>query len=249
MSFLKDFWDAFTGKSLAGKFRAIYEPKTEELTLDPDVIAEKLRQLTAVTPAQWGEYALRRDLMYRRLSPEQKPRLIAAANTCGRESAQKLAQTHNVSDAAALAEALGVEVTYVNRPAEVNRFLFAEFVEPNQIRLNQDAISRVEAILEMEAVQAVIPGLQVQQVLLAHELFHFVEERDKNIFTHQKVELASGGLQKRAVITALSEIAAMAFAETLTELPCSPYVMDFLLLLGYQQSGALTLHKSILDNL
>lgn len=61
-------------------------------------------------------------------------------------------------------------------------------------------------------------------VLLAHELFHLVEERHKKeIYTHtEKIELWHVGLcVNRSNVIAFSEIAAMAFAAEITEFP--PY--------------------------
>ena len=58
--------------------------------------------------------------------------------------------------------------------------------------------------------------------MLAHELFHFVEEKYKDeIFTKQeKIRLWSlGPLHNDSTVIVLSEIAAMAFAQAITGIP------------------------------
>lgn len=92
--------------------------------------------------------------------------------------------------------------------------------------------------------------LDIKSLLLAHELFHFVEEKyKKEIFTKQeKIRLWSlGPLHNDSTIIALSEVAAMAFAQAITGIPYSPYVMDVFLVYGYSPEEASGLYEEIME--
>lgn len=84
-------------------------------------------------------------------------------------------------------------------------------------------------------------------VLLAHELFHAVEEQHADeIYTRtEKVELWRKPFSNRSSIACLSEMAAMAFAGELLGLDCSPYMLDVLLVYAYDKEAAWGLYEEI----
>ena len=74
------------------------------------------------------------------------------------------------------------------------------------------------------------------------------EKYKKEIFTKQeKIRLWSfGPLHNDSIIIALSEIAAMAFAQAVTGIPYSPYVMDVFLVYGYSPEEASGLYEEMM---
>ena len=85
--------------------------------------------------------------------------------------------------------------------------------------------------------------------LLAHELFHAVEERHvKEIYTRtERVELWRKPFSNKSTISCLSEIAAMAFAGKLLDLKVSPYMLDVLLVYSYDKNAAWGLYDEIMN--
>ena len=85
------------------------------------------------------------------------------------------------------------------------------------------------------------------EILLAHELFHAVEEQYAGeIFTRtEKIELWRKPFSNRSVISCLSEIAAMAFARQLSGLSVSPYMLDVLLVYSYDKNTSYGLYDEI----
>ena len=86
-------------------------------------------------------------------------------------------------------------------------------------------------------------------MLMAHELFHGIEYRNKKqIFTQtEKIELWRRPFSNKSKILCLSEIAAMAFAKRMTGISCSPYVLDVLLMYCYNEEAAEALYEEILE--
>lgn len=92
--------------------------------------------------------------------------------------------------------------------------------------------------------------LNITSLLLAHELFHYVEEtRKKEIFTrtHQIRLWSLGPLHNDSGIMILGEIAAMAFAQKLVGIPYAPYVMDVFLVYGYSPEEASGLYEEMMQ--
>ena len=90
-------------------------------------------------------------------------------------------------------------------------------------------------------------NIAVEDVLLAHELFHVTEYRKKDsIFTQtEKVELWRKPFSNRSRILCLGEIAGMEFARCLTGITCTPYVLDVLMMYGYDKEAATALYEEI----
>lgn len=141
-------------------------------------------------------------------------------------------------------------MSYPSLPEKADRVLFAEFREPGNISIYMDAVKRAGRWLAAPEVKEILTDrLRVEELLLAHELFHFVEEAHREeIFTKkEKIRLWSlGPIHNDSSIIALSEIAAMAFAQALTDLPYAPYVMDVFLVYGYSPEEASGLYEEMM---
>lgn len=215
--------------------------------VQPRPLGQMMRDLRAVDDLAWGRYAFSRDPLVRLFTEEQKNTLTEKANACGREYARRVAAEYGTRDPLELAARMGMKVSRPDTPKDGMRVLFAEFKVPNKIFLYMDAVNKANASMERPGVRrAVTPELDIERLLLAHELFHFVEEKYKiEIFTRtEKVDLPSlPFLRNRSTIACLGEIAAMAFARELNNLPYSPYLMDVLLTYGYNADTAIRLYE------
>lgn len=200
--------------------------------------------LRALTDAQWGRYAFSREPLEGKFTPEQKDAYTAKANACGAEWADRIAARYGSRDPWAIAQAMGLTVKTPATPAGGGQVLFAQFVQPDEITLFTDCLDKAETMGE-----ALPPRAQLQSIILAHELFHAVEERNLDtIYTHtEKIELWRRPFSNRSSIVCLSEIAAMAFAKRLLGLPFNPYALDVLLVYPYDAAAACGLYREILE--
>ena len=127
--------------------------------------------------------------------------------------------------------------------------IFAQYDEPKEITLFKDCVEKAEELIEKEGLQRFLPDFDLNEVLMAHELFHGIEYRNKKqIFTQtEKIELWRRPFSNKSKILCLSEIAAMAFAKRMTGISCSPYVLDVLLMYCYNEEAAEALYEEILE--
>lgn len=211
-----------------------------------------VQDLCTIEEEAWYKYAFAREPLNGRFTDEQRLDLTRKAIECGREYAKRLMEEQGYRSPEWLAEKLGAVVDYPMMPQNTSRVLFAEFREPNKIHVYMDGVNKGEALRDEPGVRrALTPQLNIPELLIAHELFHMVEERNrKEIWTRTyKIELwAPKPLHNRSTVTVLGEIAAMAFAKTLTGLRYSPYVMDAYLVYGYSPEAASALYEEMMES-
>lgn len=213
-------------------------------------LAQMLEDLTEISPTEWGVYAFSRDPLKARFQGEECRALAEQAIICGRTYAKRVSEEHNSTNPLQILQKLGVKIQFADIPANTDRVLFAEFLEPDEVFVYMDAVDKAEKLME-EGVRKVLTGqFDLQQTLLAHELFHVLEIRDKEeIFTqaYKHPLWKIGPLKNTSKVLALGEIAAMAFAQELCGLPYSVYVIDVLLLYGYSDNEASGLYEEIMN--
>lgn len=205
----------------------------------PEISVEEMaRVLAGLTEEEWGRYAFSREPLEGKFDEEQKKEYTRKANACGREWAERIAGQYGTRSPRLLSEKMGMEVKTMKVPLGGELVLFAQFVQPNEITVFTDCIDKAPAFFERE---------RLMDILLAHELFHAVEEEySKEIYTRtEKVELWRKPFSNRSGIACLSEIAAMAFAGQLVGLDVSPYMLDVLLVYAYDKNVACGLFDEI----
>ncbi len=214
-------------------------------------LVRMLQDLTSISIEDMYAYAFSREPLNGKFDDGQRKSWMKQAVCCGREYAEKICCLYGVRSPEELSAAMGLKVEYPTFPENADRVLFAEFREPGNIKIYMDAVKKAHKFTERPEVKEVLTEqLDIKGLLLAHELFHFVEEKYKDeIFTKQeKIRLWSlGPLHNDSTVIALSEIAAMAFAQAITGIPYSPYVMDVFLVYGYSPEEASGLYEEIME--
>ena len=108
-------------------------------------------------------------------------------------------------------------------------------------------IIKVEAMIREEKLEGLLGNRAVEDVLLAHELFHVTEYRKKDtIYTRtEKVELWKKPFSNRSRILCVGEIAGMEFVRCLTGITCTPDVLHVLMMYGYDKEAGTALYEEI----
>lgn len=220
------------------RLAAIAQP--EAPAADPKEMADYLRGLTDL---QWGRYAFSREPLEGKFTAEQKDAYTRAANDCGARWADRIAERCGSRNPFQIAQALGLKVETPATPVGGGQVLFAQFVQPDEITIFTDCLDKA-----MELGILRLPRDQLERIILAHELFHAVEEQNPDIYTRtEKIELWRKPFSNRSSIVCLSEIAAMAFVKRLLNLPFNPYALDVLLVYPYDANAACGLYAEIRD--
>lgn len=236
----KEAWRRLS-EAFSGKIPSYEAPKYPQIPLE-----EMTQKLAGMTDLQWGRYAFSREPLEGKFNQEQKDAYTLKSSACGREWARRMKQNYGVVSARELARKLNLKVKTPSMPSGGGQVVFAQFVEPDEITIFTDCIKQAGKIVK-ESGCALLEETILMETLLAHELFHVVEEQNAGvIYTRtEKIELWRKPFSNLSSISCLSEIAAMAFAQELLELPYSPYLLDVLLVYSYDKDAAWGLYDEI----
>lgn len=200
--------------------------------MSTDKFVKQIIQLSQQPEALFAHYLLAQDNLYRKIPEEQRDALITKAIASGQAAAQQL-QGQALADF--LAES-GIEVTYVEETSNKTKvsYTLAEIRLPNRITLNRTLIDSGQQLIDHQAgLQSLVERASIAEVLTAHELFHYLENRDQLYTTEKHVHYKIGPFSKTARIHALSEIAATAFAKEFFGLSFSPLLFNPVLLYNF----------------
>lgn len=240
--------------ALIGEPKAPLAALPENRLVIPE-LPEMLGELVGLSDEVYGKYAFSREILRGKIDDTGRSELTLQANECGREYAGRMLTAHGLVKgepkvADKLAAALGMKVLNPRVPTGTDHVTFAQFEAPDKISIFQDGLDKAAELLKDDEVRHVLGDMEIREILLAHELFHGVEEAfRKEIFTRTyKIELwAPWPLHNRSTVRCLSEIAGMAFARELLGLPYSPFVLDVFLIYGYDRVPASSLYQEIME--
>ncbi|EOH87977.1 hypothetical protein [Enterococcus pallens] len=200
--------------------------------MNTERFVSQMIQLSQQKEELFAHYLLAQDNLYRKIPEEQRNSLITKAMASGEAAAQQL-------QGQALADFLvesGIGVTYVEETSSKTKvsYTLAEIRLPDRITLNRTLIDSGQQLIDQQTgLQFLIERASISDVLTAHELFHYLENRDQLYTTEKHVQYKIGPFSKTARIHALSEIAATAFAKAFFGLSFSPLLFNPVLLYNF----------------
>lgn len=209
-------------------------------------LARMVEDLKSVGEEAWGMYAFSRDPLRDKVPEERKREMIRKAIACGREKADWAAKRFGTRDPEEMAASLGLQVISRDKGQIADRVLFALFTPPDQVEIMEEPVRKAAGLLgSLEGVTE----KAVRRLILGHEIFHFLEEEDPEIYTRtETIELWSFlGIRNRSTVRALSEIAGMYFSQAFTSFYCSPFALDVILYYSYDAQTAIGLYNEIME--
>ncbi|WP_313583434.1 hypothetical protein [Lacrimispora sp.] len=196
------------------------------------------RYLADIPDRVWLEYLWSHDRLCHRIEPELREQSAQAAAWIGISASRRIIAGHSAVSIKNLIEAAGCRIEKVqNDPLKQLRpYLFAEFEEPDRITVYEERVSNVQQLLDNLGVfsdNTLISSYNsslAEQIILAHEFFHFLDYEGNLTDGISRIKITVFGKLKLHVrVSALSEIAAMAFARDLLALNVHPCILDLLL--------------------
>ncbi|MBE6054583.1 MAG: hypothetical protein E7212_11920 [Clostridium sartagoforme] len=208
---------------------------------------EKIDFLISINDYEWGQYAFSRDPLKAKVSSELRKEMINKANECGRVEALKLKERFKGSSIKKIIEKMNLEIIEKDSNIADSYIMFACYNSPNKITIYKKNKILVEKFIYDNKLSNKLNNIDVESVLLAHELFHSIEENNKDIYTkNTKIVLWKIGAYKyKSGLVSIGEIAAMAFAKELLSLHYNPYLFDVLMLYPHDDKKANELYKEI----
>lgn len=204
------------------------------------------QQLFQVTDQSWGMYAFSRDLLRNKIDKAQKEIMIQKSITCGEEMAVEAVRLLGTSDPWEMAEKLKLKVDFVDRGQIADRVLFALFTPPSHIEIMTEPI---EKAMKQDGLSDLITKKEIEGLILAHEIFHYLEEEKEKIYTRDETIVLWKflGFENKSTIRALSEIGGMYFSKKINSFPYSPFALDILLYYNYSPDEALNMYREVLS--
>lgn len=211
------------------------------------MIKELIINLKVVDANVWGLYTFKRDPLCSKVTHEDKTDMIKKANECGRMEAMKLKEEYGINTCVKYAEKLGLTISEIEEVNSKDYILFAKFNSPNIISINKNSVKKAEEIINEENLNGLIEDVKIEDILIAHEMFHFIEMNNKEIYTsNTKVMLWKlGPIKYDSGLVALGEIAAMAFAKELLQISYYPNLFDILLVYPHDNKRAKMLYDEV----
>lgn len=221
---------------------------------DNIALQDMIQNLLLVDDETWGLYAFSRELLIKRIQPDQITEMIAKAIACGKEYAQKVIHEYGCCDVRKILDKLKLKIEFQGASMIGKQVLFARFTPPDKIEVMEEPVHQAVSFIHKKAPILVDHFQQngIMNTILGHELFHFIEEQnEQRIYTRtEKILLWNFlGFKNYSVIRTLGEIGAMAFTKELNGLDYSPFILDVLLYYGYDSSNAEKIYRSVLSNM
>lgn len=216
-------------------------------------LAEMMASLREVDGESWGMYVFSRDILRDRIPADKKREMIANSIRCGEEYARRVLNETGARTPDEIAAHFGLHVTSGSLPMAEQRVLFARFTPPDEIEIMREPLEKYAAMragLPAEVSAGLPAESEVRNVLLGHELFHFVEERyQEEIYTRtEKIRLWKlFGFENRSTIRSLGEIAGMTFSKAINRIGYFPFLLDVLLFFGYHEESSRSIYRNIID--
>ena len=211
------------------------------------MIEEKIDFLINISDEEWGQYAFSRDPLKGKVSEELRKEIIEKANECGKKEARKLKEKYKDVPIKKIIKKMDLEFIEKDSNGTESYIMFACYNSPNKITIFKKNKILVEEFIKANKLNSKLEYIDVESMLLAHELFHHIEENNKDIYTkNEKVVLWKIGKYKyKSGLVCIGEIAAMAFAKELLSINYNPYIFDVLMLYPHDENKANELYKEI----
>lgn len=201
--------------------------------------AGRIAKLASAPPAVFWQESFRRSAYTKHKPLEAVRDLGAKAEACGRQYGRQ-ARAEGKRPRA-LCEESGLEIREFAMPPSPGLEIFALFEPPASVFIRKDLCDRCDRFIRSSGMDAFLGEFCCFDILLAHEFFHFLEERDcGTIFTRAYRE-PRGLFGRKAELPPLAEVAAMAFAQELLGLEWTPFLLDSIMLYPDDAPSALAI--------
>ena len=222
--------------------------ENRELALENgDVIRKQIKGLMKIGQRNFAHYQINRDPIRGKIPEGMIEEIIVKSIECGKEEAEKLRNKYGDLPIQDIAKNLGLKVEYRDRQDAMDFVYFGLFETPNNIIIYEGNIGEATSLLKELRIDYF--KVDFRDIVLAHEIFHFIEENDKDLYTNSfKIDLWSLGklYTHRSRLLSTGEIAGMSFSKTLLNLDFDPNILDYIFLAAFDFEKANKLFESMM---
>ena len=212
---------------------------------EEELIRSQIEALMELSQRQFALYEISKDPKKNRIPEGSKEEIIDKSITCGKKEAQKLIKKYKDHSPSEIANKLGIQVRYKDQDTPLDPLYFGLYDSPNTITLYKENINIAESLLRKLEYKLI--NVSLIDMVLSHELFHFIEFHNKTLYTNTKgIRLWSLGkfYTRTSKLNCTSEIAAMSFSKTLLGLNFDPNILDYIFLTSFNfEKGKQLFHR------
>ena len=227
--------------------------QSDNISVKP--LEEMFENLATIDEEAWGLYEFSKEMLRDKIDDKEKVEMVEKSIECGEIWARNMVEKFNLEAGASkiatqLADLLEIKISErEGRPTKF-RMVFAQFVAQREIEIIEEPISNYKK-LTLESTK--LPHWEkVREVLIAHEIFHFLEEQNQEeMYPYQKtIKLWKlFNYEHRSTVGATSEIAAMAFAKELCSSDFVPQTLDILLSYPMEVSFSRSIYDAVIKGM
>lgn len=198
------------------------------------ITCDEVGQLLQFRDTAWWRLQLHRDILSCHIAQDEYTGIISKACDYGKKMAAVWNEFSPCGSVEQWLRLSGVEIRLINRIQAPPLVLFAAIMtNPLRIELYLDSIARAFDALSAGAGYAELAGIDkeaVKKIILAHECFHFLEDKCQKDYESYVVSYALGPLKRNSQIRQFSEVAAAVFAKDVCKIKFNPGILDAALL-------------------
>ncbi len=164
-----------------------------------------------------------------KLPLDKKLEILENTYKVSQEFYDELVSNFGVKKASDYATTLGVPVLYVNEEDSYNYNYIGLYSEKNKnISVNLYVVNRIQKAIKEYGLDEVIDGEIVPQVVIGHELFHYMQTLHPDTYIEKKQFQTKifGIFKVKTQYLVLEEIAAIYFSKLVTKLPYNPLIYN-----------------------
>lgn len=191
---------------------------------------EKFEELLMIDDYVYSLHSTYEDPISNKIGKVDRKEIVTRSNEVGKRLAKKVALESSKADIKELIDLNNIEVV-IKKEIEHTEFVyFGTYDSGGPITLFVGNIKKIKKILNDEKIDW-ISIEKVNQIILAHELFHYYEDVYPDLYTNVKeIDLWNfGPYTRQSKLICPGEIAAMAFTKELLGLDYNPEAINYLL--------------------
>lgn len=179
----------------------------------------------------WGHYILKKDPVYSKFSNGDKYRIIEGSINCGIKLYQKLMLKYGKLTPYQYVKKLGINIVEDDQKMDLDNIFTISSYNSKQsvIKISSPAIRMLSGFIEETNLKM---NKNVEEIAIAHELFHYLEDKEDNIFTKKKtINITVFNIFTHQICPmSASEIGAVVVSKMLMNLEYSPCLYEIILL-------------------
>ncbi len=211
-------------------------------------IQAQLKNLLSLDQKVYGRYLVSTDPIQGKIPKNEVEEIISSSIICGKEEAEKLQNKFGKIPLEEMVNNLNINVSYKDTQGLLDYVYFGLFESPNNITIYEGNIAAATNLLQETKISH-FNNIDFNDIVLAHELFHFIEHHDKTLYSNTRIiDLWSIGklYTHTSPLICPGEIAGMSFAKNLLGLDFDPNVLNYIFLLAYDFDEANKLYRRIM---